>query len=61
MDIVRSWREQRVMLKWRYPILNDSDFIYEEGKKDSMLDKLAKKLNKTRLELELIFADLQKY
>jgi hypothetical protein len=60
MEILRSWRELRVMLKWRYPFLTDKDFFYEEGKKDSMLDKLAKKIDKTRNELELIFADLQK-
>ena len=61
MEIVRSWREQKVMLKTWFPILNDEDFLFEEGKKDSMLDKLADKLKKTREELELLFAELQRH
>ncbi len=61
MDIVRSWREQKVMLKWRYPFLNDADFEFKEGKKESMLDLLAKKIKKTRAELEQLFAEMQQY
>lgn len=57
---LRSWREIKVMLKWRFSVLNDADFEFEEGHKESMLDQLAVKLNKTRLELESIFAELQK-
>lgn len=60
MDIIRSWREQKVLLKRRFPILNDEDFVFEKGKKDSMLIKLGKKLQKTEQELEILFADLQK-
>jgi hypothetical protein len=59
MDIIRSWREQKVMLKWRYPILQDLDFVFEEGEREKMYSKLATKLNKTRSELEALFADLQ--
>ncbi|MFH6983487.1 hypothetical protein [Marinoscillum luteum] len=59
MDIIRSWREQKVMLKWRYPILQDLDFVFEEGEREKMYSKLATKLNKTRSELEVLFADLQ--
>lgn len=61
MKIVRSWREIKVMMKWRFTALDDSDFEFEEGKKESMLDQLAAKLKKTRSELEMIFADMQKY
>lgn len=61
MEIIRSWREQKVMLKRRFPILNDEDFHYEEGEKETMLDRLAAKLEKTRAELELLFAELQRY
>lgn len=61
MNIVRSWREQKIMLKWRYPILNDLDFAFEEGEKEKMFSKLAEKLNKTRSELEAVFAELQLY
>lgn len=60
MDIIRSWREQKILLKMRFPFLNNEDFTFEEGKKDSMLIKLASKLHKTELELEMLFAELQK-
>lgn len=61
MNIVRSWREQKIMLKWRYPNLTDRDFDFEEGKEDKMFLALAKKLKKTRAELEALFAELQLY
>ncbi|MEQ8714496.1 MAG: hypothetical protein RIC80_15865 [Cyclobacteriaceae bacterium] len=59
--VVRSWREQKVMLKWRYPFLMEEDFQYKEGEKESMLTQLAAKIKKTRQELELIFAEIQLY
>lgn len=59
MDIVRSWREQKILLKRRYPILSDEDFHFEEGKKETMLKRLQEKLNKTAEELESLFAELQ--
>ncbi|MEQ8551807.1 MAG: hypothetical protein RLQ12_22805 [Cyclobacteriaceae bacterium] len=61
MNIVRSWREQKIMLKWRYPFLTDQDFDFEEGKREKMFSALAKKLKKTRSELESLFAELQLY
>lgn len=59
--ILRSWREQKVMLKWRFPDLKDEDFQFEEGQKETMLTRLAEKLQKSRLELEALFAELQLY
>jgi len=61
MNIIRSWREQKIMLKRRFPVLCDEDFLFELGDRENMLIKLANKLNKTRLELELLFAELQTY
>ncbi len=61
MNIVRSWREQKVMLKWRFPDLSDEDFETPDGNRENMLTRLAAKLNKTRDELELLFAELQLY
>ncbi len=61
MEITRSWREQKVMLKRRFSILCDADFDFKEGQKESMLDGLSVKLMKTRAELELLFAELQTY
>ncbi|MEM7552217.1 MAG: general stress protein CsbD [Bacteroidota bacterium] len=61
MSILRSWREQKAMLKLRFPVLSDRDFELEDKDRETMLSRLAQKLSKTRPELELIFADLQKH
>lgn len=61
MNILRSWREQKIMLKRRFPILNDEDFLFEEGKKETMLQRLQAKLGYTKNELESLFAELQRY
>ncbi|MBW3467217.1 hypothetical protein [Arthrospiribacter ruber] len=59
MKILRSWREQKVLLKRRFPVLEDQDFDFQEGYREIMLEKLSAKLSKTRSELEKIFAELQ--
>ncbi|MCB0493046.1 MAG: general stress protein CsbD [Cyclobacteriaceae bacterium] len=61
MNILRSWREQKAMLRQRFTNLTDDDFKFEIGEKDTMLEKLSAKLNKTRAELDILFAELQKY
>jgi polyphosphate kinase len=61
MEITRSWREQKVMLRRRFSILSDADFEFKEGERESMLNKLSGKLKKTRKELEMLFAELQTY
>lgn len=61
MQILRSWREQKIMLKRRFDQLNDSDFEFKEGQKETMLEHLASKLKKTREQLEQLFAELQRY
>jgi uncharacterized protein YjbJ (UPF0337 family) len=61
MSVIRSWREQKIMLKWRFPILSDEDFLFAEGKREEMLKKLQEKLGKTRTELELVLAELQSF
>ncbi|MTI41197.1 general stress protein CsbD [Fulvivirga lutimaris] len=59
MEITRSWREQKAMLKIRFPMLSDQDFDFKE--RESMLDRLCDKLKKSKKELELLFAELQTY
>jgi hypothetical protein len=61
MDIIRSWREQKAMLKRIFPTLSDEDFAQEQEDRESMLEKLGFKLNKSRKELELLLAELQRY
>lgn len=61
MEITRSWREQKVMLKRRFSNLCDMDFEFKEGEREGMLEKLSLKLNKSREELKLLFNELQAY
>jgi hypothetical protein len=61
MNIVRSWREQKIMLKRRFPSLSDDDFVTRDGNKESVLKILEIKLSKTRAELESLLAELQLY
>jgi hypothetical protein len=49
------------MLKRRFPVLDDEDFTFEEGNKETMLKRLEAKLNKSKAELESLFAELQLY
>jgi hypothetical protein len=44
MEITRSWREQKVMLRRRFSILSDADFEFKEGERESMLNRLSGKL-----------------
>ncbi len=57
--IMRSWREQKVLLKRMFSSLSDEDFNFDEGKREEMLKRLQNKLGKTRNEIEQIFAELQ--
>ena len=59
MNIMRSWREQKILLKRIFSNLTDDDFVFEEGKKEFMIERLCAKLGKTKTELELIFAEIQ--
>lgn len=59
MNIVRSWREQKILLKRWFPVLTDEDFLFEPGERENMLSRLGVKLSKTRAELETLFAELQ--
>lgn len=59
MNIIRSWREQKILLKRKFPILSDEDFLFVDGNRESMIRKLEAKLVKTKAELESILAELQ--
>lgn len=61
MNLLRSWREQKVMLKWRYPFLTEEDFMFTGDNKEPMLQLLERKLQLKRSELEFLFSELQKY
>jgi len=49
-----NWLAQRAKLKERFAILTDDDLLFEQGKKEEMLGKVAIKLGKTKEELAQI-------
>ncbi|UXP33818.1 hypothetical protein N6H18_07635 [Reichenbachiella agarivorans] len=61
MTNIRSWRELKILLKWKFPVLSDEDFLHDEENKETVLVQLSNKLNKSRNELDLILSDLQNY
>ena len=59
--IIRSWREIKIMLKWRFSSLTDADFKVDYDNEEIMLNRLALKLNKSRKELQTLLEELQNY
>ena len=59
MKIIRSWREQKILLKRMFESLQDEDFVFEDGKREFMIERLCAKLGKSKSELELIFENIQ--
>jgi uncharacterized protein YjbJ (UPF0337 family) len=49
-----NWNYQKRRLKEEFAILTDDDLLYEQGKKDEMLEKIQIKLGKTKEELDKI-------
>jgi uncharacterized protein YjbJ (UPF0337 family) len=49
-----NWNNQRAKLKQKFPNITDSDLLYEQGKKDEMLERIQIKLGKTKEELNEI-------
>lgn len=57
---LRSWREIKIMLKRQFSVLSDQDFDYEDAQREKMLNQIAVKLNRSRSDLDVLFAELQK-
>ena len=53
-----NWLEQRGKLKQQFTVLTDYDLLYEQGKKEEMLEKIQVKLGKTKEELQKIIESL---
>lgn len=49
-----NWCEQKERLLDRFAILNETDLLYIDGKKDEMFDKVRKILGTTQEELRNI-------
>jgi uncharacterized protein YjbJ (UPF0337 family) len=46
-----NWLYLRGKLKQKFAVLTDDDLLFEQGKKEEMLGKIAIKLGKTKEEL----------
>ena len=46
-----NWLYLRGKLKQKFGVLTDDDLLYEQGRKEEMLGKIAIKLGKTKEEL----------
>jgi uncharacterized protein YjbJ (UPF0337 family) len=49
-----NWNYQKSKLKEEFAMLTDDDLLFEQGKKDEMLEKIQIKLGKTKEELDMI-------
>jgi hypothetical protein len=54
----RNWNYQKAKLKEKYVILTIDDLLFEQGKKDEMLERIQLKLGKTKEELDKIIGSL---
>ena len=57
-EVKESWTEQKVKLKQQFATLIHNDILFEDGKKEEILEKLQIKLGKTKEELNNIIATL---
>ena len=57
-DSIEYWNIKREKLKRRFPLFTDKDLQYYEGKEKEMIEILAYKLRKTKLELIKIIESL---
>ncbi len=52
------WDEQKAKPIAKSPALTDAELLFEEGKKEEMLEKVSDKLGKTKEELATIISGL---
>ena len=58
IELKGLWSEQKGKLKQQFAWLTDNDLLFDQGRKEEMLDRLQIKLHKTREELQKIIAAL---
>jgi len=57
-EVKESWTEQKEKLKQQFATLINNDILFEDGKKEEILEKLQIKLGKAKEELNNIIATL---
>jgi hypothetical protein len=57
-SVMGFWNQKKEKLKQKYPVINDEDLHYLEGKEKEMLEILGYKLGKSKEELLDIIVSL---
>lgn len=57
-ELKDDWNDIKKKLKQKFVLLTDGDLLLTAGKEDELLNRLQKKLRKTREEIQKIIADL---
>jgi hypothetical protein len=55
----RGWGKQKAKLKSLYPSLLETDFLYEYGQKEVMMDNLQQKIGTTRSGLMEMLTEMK--
>lgn len=50
-DLNGNWEEQKGILKQKFAALTDNDLLFEDGKKEEIIEKLQLQLGQTNEEL----------
>jgi uncharacterized protein YjbJ (UPF0337 family) len=53
-----SWNEQKAKLKQKFAILTGNDLLFEEGRREEMMQKLQIILGKSKEELAFLISNL---
>ena len=52
LDVKSNWKEVSDKIKKKYTSLTDEDLLYETGKEEELLERLQKKLGKTKEDIK---------
>ena len=58
LQLERSWEEVKEDLKENNIYLTDEDLNYQPGQEDQLLERLAKKMNKTKPEIKALIESI---
>jgi len=57
-DLKVNWKEQKNILKQRFALLTEDGSMFDEGKKEAMIEKLQSKFGKTKEQIKAIISSL---
>ncbi|OFX23069.1 MAG: general stress protein CsbD [Bacteroidetes bacterium GWA2_31_9b] len=57
-ELKENWKELKGKLKQKFAVLIDNDLLFEEGKREELLERLQIKLGKTKEEVKKLIESL---